>query len=75
MQRPEKRNLSCPGCGPRFARASARDLTMATTEQGVARGRTSSQTLLLRAAVGQIRPSLRPNADGKSSLARTSGRT
>jgi hypothetical protein len=32
MQRPEKGNLSCSGCGPRLAGASTGDLTMETIQ-------------------------------------------
>ena len=75
MQRPEKRNLSCSGCGPRLAGASARDLRMETIRAGFSSWPDIVKDLSPTSCRRPDKAKLATQRDVKSSPARTSGRT
>jgi len=75
MQRPEKGNLSCSGCGPRLAGASAGDLKMGTIQAGFSSWPDIVRDLSITSCCWPEKAKLATERDGKSSPERTLGRT
>jgi len=75
MQRLEKGNLSCSGCGARLAGASACDLTMETIRARFSSVVGNGQRPYSYSCCRPDKAKLATERDGKSIPARTSGRT